>query len=255
MKSNSLKLLLVMSLCLIPSLACAYTIDDTGDSAYWGGQVINATSTAYGDVIGSPFFNIDKMDVTKSGRDWTVMIQGDYFEYHDDADADHGYPSKLGPGDLYINSNGWTASGSGHYATDTFTSLEGWNYVVTQAATGGWGLYGLDFSSLLYTNVSSLGGGNYVYRQQQAWRGGAGTFIGSASYAHTPGSKTATFTFNTQDIDFSGDVGFHWTMQCGNDVLEGEVAVPEPTTMLLLGLGLLGLAGVRRKIAVSIVGK
>ena len=62
MKSNLLKLLLVMSLCLIPSLACAYTIDDTGNSAYWGGQVINATSTAYGDVIGAPFFNIDKMD-------------------------------------------------------------------------------------------------------------------------------------------------------------------------------------------------
>ena len=117
--------------------------------------------------------------------------------------ADHGYPSKLGPGDLYINSNGWTASGSGHYATDTFTSAEGWNYVVTQAATGGWGLYSLDFSSLQYTNVSSLGRVHYVYRHQQAWTGGAGTFIGSA--LHTPktvGNITGTFTLIRKTLFF-----------------------------------------------------
>ena len=30
-------------------------------------------------------------------------------------------------------------------------------------------------------------------------------------------------------------LGFHWTMQCGNDVIEGAAPVPEPATMLLLG--------------------
>ena len=257
MKNNLLKLLLAMFFCIIPSLACAYTIDDTGTSAYWGGKVINAGSTAYGDVIGTPYFNIDRMDITKSGKDWTVVITGDYFKYHDNSSYDSGYPFKLAPGDLYIDSNGWSAddsaSSSGHYEEDTFTSAEGWDYVVTQTATGGWGLYNLVFDSTLkYTNVSSLGGSGYIYRQQQAWKGGAGTKIGEATYAHASGTDSATFTFNTGTSDFSGDVGFHWTMQCGNDVLEGEVAVPEPTTMLLLGLGLVGLAGVRRKIAVRV---
>lgn len=46
-------------------------------------------------------------------------------------------------------------------------------------------------------------------------------------------------------------IGAHWTMSCGNDVIDGtfDVApVPEPATMFLFGTGLVGLAGmVRRK--------
>ncbi|MCP4408748.1 MAG: PEP-CTERM sorting domain-containing protein, partial [Gammaproteobacteria bacterium] len=43
------------------------------------------------------------------------------------------------------------------------------------------------------------------------------------------------------DLFNNGQVAIHWGMTCANDVIEGEVSVPEPTTLALLGIGLLAI--------------
>jgi len=237
--------LVVTILCFGFTSAGADTIIDT----YWGGTVQHASSTAYGDVIGAPYFNVDSMTVTRSGNAWSVAITGAYFGNYLNPAVDGGLPSRLGPGDLYINSTGWSATQgpAGHYETDTFNPSEGWNYVVTNV-DGNWGLYRLDYSTIVPTTVApQLDPDRYVFRNTQAWRGGADDYIGAATYAVS--SAGLIFTFNTGNEYFADDVGFHWTMQCGNDVIEGKahVSVPESGTMILLGTGLVGLAGYGRK--------
>ena len=241
-KKQILGFLLTFTL-LLGSTAFAYTISDIGSAAYWGGRVAGASSIAYGDVIGSPYFNVDQMIVTHSGRDWTVTLVGPYFGYHNDQNADGGLPYRFGPGDLYINSNGWVATQgpAGHYETDTFAQSEGWNFVVTKNTEDQWGLYSLDYSKIQYTNAGS----GYIYRTGQAWQGGAGGYIGAARIDDHLNNQL-TFTFNTGTFDWT-NIGLHWTMQCGNDVVEGAAPVPEPSTMLLLGSGLVGLWGIRKK--------
>ena len=60
-------------------------------------------------------------------------------------------------------------------------------------------------------------------------------------------------SFDLAALGLSGDLGIdaHWTMNCGNDSVDGHfsASVPEPTTLPLLGLGLLGLIAGRKKLA------
>jgi len=61
-------------------------------------------------------------------------------------------------------------------------------------------------------------------------------------------------TYINFSIDLAGtdllngsEIALHWGMTCGNDTIEGAYGVPEPTLLLLLSSGLIGLFVVGRR--------
>ncbi len=99
---------------------------------YWGGTVINASPTAYGDVISGPLgeFALGGFSTSQAGNQLTVKVLGPYFN----AFANNiGLAGQYGPRDLYLASQGWTDPGVAPYPTDTFNAAGGWDYVVTQS--------------------------------------------------------------------------------------------------------------------------
>jgi hypothetical protein len=243
--------------------AGSITIDDfVGDDAnsYWGGTLAgpyNPLPDDFGDVVWDSQlsdYSVDSLTATLSpdGATTTVVLTGSYFYSYLNG---YSSTSTFSPGDLYISSGGWQVSDSSgwHYDTDTFTQNEGWNYVISFSPDASGTFYNLDYSSIDFTNTGGLGE-NYYYRSDQAWRGGYGTAAGSGATATLFGGTAengyndASLTFTFPSIGDPSTMGFHWTMRCGNDVVEGGGnPVPEPSTMILLGTGLLGIFGVGRR--------
>jgi hypothetical protein len=157
---------------------------------------------------------------------------------------------------------------------DVSSNGQGWDYAIPLVDHYGW----KDSNNVLQ-NLYYAG---HVYKVESMWMSSAYVPAGSwlyndASVSLNKGTDTGfsgTWTWNatgaadpTKDplwnIIYSG-ADWNWgdlaglsnltiawaTATCGNDIINGPVSpsqVPEPATMLLLGSGLVGLAGFGRK--------
>lgn len=176
-------------------------------------------------------------------------------------DFEDGYKLEF-PGDIFIDTTGDaqygpdnTGSGSGNTSvTDNF----GYEYALRLTFDDSlpipytYTLYGLTSASTVavfyeqndesnpwqyLANGSTISTGNSFDFYSNLYDADVGGLLGGTHYA-----VSIDLSFLGEDID---NFLVHYTYECGNDNLMGKV--PEPSTMLLLGFGLVGLAAVGRK--------
>ena len=206
---------LVIGTLLIMRVTQAVVISDrAGGTIYWGGKYVNIKPSGYTDAIGSRS-RVDQMEVIMKDDVLTVRITGPYFfNYAHNLRRTRDAP----PGDLYVSSQGWKVKGDPPYNEDTFEASEGWDYVVSFENKK---VYKLAFSEITMTSALP-----YVsrYRAHQAWRGGYGEPLDDAGVVLT--DRGLTFTFSVRNMVLSSEIGLHWTMKCGNDIIEGSASIP-----------------------------
>lgn len=204
---------------------------------YWGDPTGSSHPLNVGDVFdpdGQGPYDITHMDVDFDGINLDVTIHSGYFSSPDLASKTPSYAF----GSLFLSTDGWDPDGdaSNHYVTDNMITGTTWEYAINLADNG---------DAFLYTVLPGdpiLGGDQRQLQEYQYVP--LRTHVALGSWSLTP----LTLSISMSLPEHVAELGLHWTMFCGNDVIEGGVsAVPEPGTFILLGIGLAGIAGFARK--------
>lgn len=196
------------------------------------------------------------MEVTFGNPDG--MYVDIYSQYLDDIGE---YGTELT--DLFISDDGWNPYGSEPYSGDDSSNGEQWEYALVMdnhnpgsSTSGTLSLYKITDRSQIILSHDNPG---YIFRNGQEVQldtsaSGLPSSIATGTWLIDRGSSASDsddFLRFKVDYDFNADsgiLGFHYaSATCANDVIEGSAPVPEPATMMLFGVGLIGLAVVGRK--------
>ncbi len=222
----------------------AFGYDFGTDITIWDGRGVGSSGNPMEDNETEPgMINTQSWDLEGFYLNDTTLTMVGGFDFVNGVSGYEAYTS----GDIFIDTTGNAQYGLN---ADTSVPFYGYDYVLD-----------LDFSEKTYTyNVFTITDGvlvdvleSYNEPYSNPWKfesnpdavpisDGALTYIGFDELGVSNAVAVDIAFLNGKDFTA------HFTMGCGNDNLMGQTApVPEPATLFLLGSGLIGLFGFRKK--------